>query len=85
MTISPRRESAIWQEAVTVKLEPLTESGKPRYSLVEHLFLRHGAGSDVFKPIIESRWFNVVSWILIVLGVIGWMFFVWFLHTHFPE
>jgi len=63
----------------------LTEPSKPRHSLIEHLFLRYGAGSGVFKPIIGSRWFNVASWVLIVLGVIGWAFFVWFLHTRFPE
>lgn len=72
-------------QAATVNSETLTEPGKPRHSLFEHLFLRYGAGSGVFKPITKSRWFNVVSWVLIVAGVIGWAFFIWFLHTHFPD
>jgi phosphate/sulfate permease len=52
-------------------------SRKP--SLFEHLFLHYGAGAEVFVPLIRSRFWNRFCWIVIVLGILGWIAALWFL------
>jgi hypothetical protein len=57
----------------------LKERLRSSSSLFEHLFLRYGAGSEVFKPVTRNRFWNRICWTLIVLGIIGWIFGLWFL------
>lgn len=67
------------------KQSTLGDTTKALRSLFSHLFLRYGAGAEWFKPVTGWRLFNRVSWIAIILGIIGWGIFVWYLRTHFID
>jgi hypothetical protein len=38
----------------------------------EHVFVQYGAGTKIFNPITNSRFWNLTCWILIALGILGW-------------
>lgn len=60
----------------------LTGNDKPlggRRAWFEHLFLRYGAGAHVFQPLTRSRFWNLVSWVAICMGVVGWIVAFWLL------
>ena len=57
----------------------MREEPKLRCSRFEHFLLRYGAGSHIFHPITRSRLWNRISWTLIGVGIVGWMFFLWLL------
>ncbi|MBV8551542.1 MAG: hypothetical protein JOY54_09595 [Acidobacteriaceae bacterium] len=52
--------------ATMIPLEPRSES------LFHKLFVRYGAGSDVFSRITRSKYWNAIAWTLIVVATIGW-------------
>ena len=58
------------------------QSPKAKSSLFEHLFLRYGAGAHLFKPFTSNRFWNRLAWILVVLGVLGWILALWFLRGY---
>jgi hypothetical protein len=41
-----------------------------------HAFVRYGAGADYLQAITKTKWWGTISWILIVVGVIGWAIFI---------
>jgi hypothetical protein len=41
--------------------------------LFHSLFVRNGAGSAVFLPITQAKWWNAVAWTIIALGSVGWV------------
>jgi len=38
--------------------------------------IRYGAGADRLRPIMQTSWWNAASWVLIVVGLIGWAIFI---------
>jgi high-affinity Fe2+/Pb2+ permease len=47
-----------------------------REGIFETLFIRYGAGSDLIKRLTASKTWNIVAWILILLGVLAWIVFL---------
>jgi hypothetical protein len=47
-----------------------------RAGIFETLFIRYGAGSDFVKRLTVSKTWNIVAWILIVLGALAWIAFL---------
>ena len=45
--------------------------------LIEHVFLRYGSGSKHLTPIWNLSFLRWFAWVLIVLGVIGWIALFW--------
>jgi hypothetical protein len=41
-----------------------------------HVFVRYGAGTDYLLPLTKTKWWNIASWIMIVVGIIGWAVFI---------
>jgi hypothetical protein len=41
--------------------------------LFHSLFGRYGAGSAVFLPITQAKYWNVIAWTIIVAGTLGWV------------
>jgi hypothetical protein len=68
----------------TFKYEDVIQRRKLAW-LFEHLFLRYGAGSALFRPLIKLRCYNAIAWVTIGLGIIAWIILLWYLRTHFPE
>ncbi len=44
--------------------------------LFDSLFVRQGAGSRLFLPVVQSRYWNVIAWAVIVLGTLAWAAFL---------
>jgi hypothetical protein len=42
-----------------------------------NLFVRYGAGAQVFTPLTKVKWWNAFAWISIVLGIAGWALFLY--------
>jgi len=40
------------------------------------IFVRYGAGAQHVRTLTSKKWWNTVSWCLIVLGLIGWAVFI---------
>jgi len=58
----------------------LAEDGrKRRASVIEHMFLRYGAGAKLFDPLTSWRLWNRFCWTLIVIGFLGWVAALWLL------
>jgi len=51
--------------------EVLTDRQK-RAWLIEHCFLRYGAGSHLLRPLTRGQFWNAFCWTMICLGVVGW-------------
>jgi hypothetical protein len=58
----------------------VTQSPRRSPSLFERLFVQFGAGSNVFGPILRWRFFSQMSWVIIVLGIIGFAVLLWLFH-----
>jgi hypothetical protein len=41
-----------------------------------HVFVRYGSGAEWLRPITQTKWWNTASWVLIVMGLIGWAVFI---------
>jgi len=39
-------------------------------------FIRYGSGAERLRPITQTGWWNAASWVLIVVGLIGWAIFI---------
>ncbi|MBV9762170.1 MAG: hypothetical protein JO340_16525 [Acidobacteriaceae bacterium] len=52
---------------------------RSRVALFEHIFLQYGAGAKLFKPLTRSPLWNRICWIMIVLGILGWVAAFWLL------
>jgi hypothetical protein len=39
-------------------------------------FVRYGSGAELLKPLTRTKWWNTASWILIVVGLVGWAIFI---------
>ena len=39
----------------------------------QSLFARYGAGSAVFLPITQAKYWNAIAWTIIALGTAGWV------------
>jgi hypothetical protein len=40
--------------------------------LFHALFVRYGTGSAVFLPITQAKYWNVIAWTIIALGILAW-------------
>jgi hypothetical protein len=52
---------------------------RPHKQWLEHFFVRYGAGAHVFNPLTRSRFWNLVCWVAIGVGVLGWAVAFWIL------
>ena len=43
---------------------------------VSDLFIRYGAGTQYLRRFISGHAWNLIAWILIGLGVVGWVLFL---------
>jgi hypothetical protein len=50
--------------------------------LFEHFFVHYGAGAQIFAPLIRARFWNTFCWIMIALGIVGWIVALWFLRGY---
>jgi uncharacterized membrane protein len=41
-----------------------------------HTFVRYGSGADHLRAITQTKWWNTASWVLIVVGIVGWAAFI---------
>jgi hypothetical protein len=41
-----------------------------------HVFVRYGSAADHWRPITQTKWWNTASWVLIVVGIVGWAVFI---------
>jgi hypothetical protein len=39
-------------------------------------FVRYGSGADHLRPLTKTKWWGTASWILIVVGIVGWAVFI---------
>ncbi|HMF79575.1 MAG TPA: hypothetical protein VK604_28190 [Bryobacteraceae bacterium] len=51
---------------------------KTKASHFHNLFVRYGAGFSLFAPLINLKFWNAIAWTSIVLGVAGWIVFLYF-------
>ena len=51
-------------------------------SMCEHFFLHYGAGSRIFAPITNCKLWNRFCWIVIALGIAGWIVGLWLLRSY---
>ena len=42
-------------------------------SFLQSVFLRYGAGPDIFAPLTRLKNWNVIAWTTIVVGGVGWI------------
>jgi hypothetical protein len=40
------------------------------------MFVRYGSGSERLRPITQTKWWNTFSWVLIIVGLVGWAIFI---------
>ena len=57
------------------------DNRKRRASIIEHAFLQYGAGARFFKPVTTSRLWNRFCWLLIIMGICGWLLAFWLLRN----
>jgi hypothetical protein len=41
-----------------------------------HVFVRYGSGAEFLRGLTRKKWWGTASWILIVVGLIGWAIFI---------
>jgi len=41
-----------------------------------NVFVRYGSGAERWRPLTETKWWNAACWTLIVVGIIGWVVFL---------
>ena len=58
------------------------EPASPKPSLFEHFFVHYGAGAQIFAPLIRARFWNTFCWIMIAVGILGWIVALWFLRGY---
>ena len=39
-------------------------------------FVRYGSGADRLRPFTQTKWWNAFSWVMIVVGIVGWAIFI---------
>ena len=39
-------------------------------------FVRYGSGADRLRPVTQTKWWNTFSWVMIVVGLVGWAVFI---------
>jgi hypothetical protein len=39
-------------------------------------FVRYGSGADKLRPLTQTKWWDTASWVLIVVGLVGWAIFI---------
>jgi hypothetical protein len=61
----------------------MSDEPKTPSSRFETIFLRYGAGSPLFHPLTRNKFWNLICWTLIVVGVIGWILALWFIRSNF--
>jgi hypothetical protein len=49
-----------------------------KISHLQTIFVRYGAGFGLFAPLTKLKWWNAFAWASIVLGVAGWIAFLYF-------
>lgn len=47
-------------------------------SQLQTIFVRYGAGVHLFAPLTKLKSWNLIAWTSIVLGVAGWIVFLYF-------
>jgi hypothetical protein len=48
----------------------------------QNFLVRYGAGISLLTPITKWKYWNVFAWLAIVLGIIGWVVFLYFFPIH---
>jgi hypothetical protein len=43
-----------------------------------NLFIRYGAGFELLAPLAKMKWWNAFAWASIVVGIAGWVVFLYF-------
>jgi len=41
-------------------------------STFEKLFVSYGAGSNIFLPVLRSKFWNTASWVIIAVATVAW-------------
>lgn len=41
-----------------------------------HVFIRYGSGSERLQNITKTKWWSTFSWVMIVVGLVGWAVFI---------
>ncbi len=65
------------------QFEP-ARSPKAKSPWFEHLFLRFGAGAHLLEPLTRAKYWNTFCWIIIALGIAGWIVLFWFVPPFTP-
>lgn len=52
-----------------------------RKPFFEHFFVQYGAGAHLFGPLTRWRYWNRFCWIVIVVGILGWILAFWLLRS----
>jgi hypothetical protein len=50
--------------------------------LAERIFLQYGAGAHLFVPLTRWRHWNHLSWVIIIVGILGWIFALWYIQRY---
>ena len=59
-----------------------SDSSPHKQSLFEHLFLHYGVGGQVFAPLVRYKHWNTICWVVIGLGIVGWIIALWYLRGY---